>query len=119
MGQWIIIVNMSKIFYDRLLTLEDLDRQIRKIAKAPEEREEIWHLIDEIIHHKALGCILDNLPREHHEEFLEMFHQSPHDEDLLFGYLKEKVGKNVEEILKQELGGLAFELVSEVKSAKK
>lgn len=110
---------MSKIFLDRLLILDDLDRQVKRAAATPEEREEIWHLIDEIIHHKAMGCILDNLPRKHHEEFLEMFHESPHDEDLIFGYLKEKVGENVEEILKQELGSLAFELLSEVKSSKK
>ncbi len=109
---------MSKIFYDRLLTLEDLDREIRKVAKTPEEREEIWHLIDEIIHHKAMGCILDNLPRNHHEEFLEMFGKSPHDEDLLFTYLQDKIGQNVQEILKQELGNLAFELLAEVKSSK-
>lgn len=108
-------MNMSKIFYDRLLTLEDLESEIKKVAKTHEEREEIWHLIDEIIHHKAMGCILDKLPRAHHEEFLEMFHNSPHDEDLLFGYLEEKIGQNAEEILKQELGNLAFELLNEIK----
>lgn len=112
-------MNMSKIFWDRLLTLDDLDREIRKVAKTHEEREEIWHLIDEIVHHKAMGCILDKLPRDHHEEFLTMFHNSPHDEDLLFGYLEDKIGQNVEEILKQELGSLAFELLGEVKSSKK
>jgi len=110
---------MSKIFWDRLLILEDLDREIKKIAKTQEEREEIWQLIDEIIHHKAMGCILDYLPRHHHEEFLEMFHKSPHDEDLIFGYLKEKINQNIEEILKEQLGSLAFELLGEVKLSKK
>ncbi len=110
---------MSKIFWDRLLTLDDLDREVKKVTKTHEEREEIWHLIDEIIHHKAMGCILDRLPRGDHEEFLEMFRKSPHDEDLIFGYLEKKIGENTEEILKQELGSVAFDLLKEVKSSKK
>lgn len=105
---------MSKLFFDHLLELEKLDREIKKVARTREEREEIWALVDEIIHHKALGCILDQLPRDNHEEFLELFHRSPHDEDLLFGYLKEKVGKNIKEVLKTELGNLAFELLKEI-----
>lgn len=110
---------MSKIFYDHLLELEKIDKQIKKIAKTKEEREEIWAIIDEIIHHKAIGCVLEKLPRENHVEFLEMFHSSPHDEDRIFGYLKEKVGNNVEEILKLELGNLAFELLQEIAPIRK
>lgn len=113
------MIAMSKIFWDRLLALDDLDREVKRIAKTQEEREEIWHLIDEIVHHKAMGCILDNLPRDDHEEFLEMFHKSPHDEDLLFGYLQKKIGRNIKEILKQELGNLSFEILGEIKSPKK
>lgn len=97
---------MSKLFFDHLLQLDDFDREIKKVAKTQEEREELWLLVDEIIHHKALGCILDRLPRENHEEFLEMFHKAPHDEEYLFGYLRAKIGKNIEELLKQELGEL-------------
>lgn len=110
---------MSKVFYDHLLELEKIDKQIKKIAKTKEEREEIWSIIDEIVHHKAIGCVLDKLPRENHDEFLEMFHSSPHDEDRIFGYLKEKVGNNVEEILKLELGNLAFELLQEIAPSRK
>ena len=97
---------MSKLFFDHLLSLDQLDREIKKIAKTQEEREELWLLVDEIIHHKVLGCILDKLPQTHHEEFLEMFHKSPQDEEFLFGYLREKIDKNIEEILRQELGDI-------------
>lgn len=106
---------MSKIFYDRLLSLEKIDDEIRKISRSKEEQEELWGLVDEIVHHKALGCILDKLPRDSHEEFLTLFHSAPHDEDLILGYLKEKIGENVEEILRQELGNLAFDLLAEIK----
>ena len=70
---------------------------------------------DEIVHHKVMGCVLDNLPREHHEEFLGIFDASPHDEDLLFTYLRKKVGDNIESLIKQEIGGLASELLEEIK----
>lgn len=107
---------MSKLFFDHLIELKEIDKEIKKAAKTNEEREELWGLVDEIVHHKVMGCILDNLPREHHEEFLDMFHRSPHDEELLFGYLKKKVGENIESLIRQEVGGLADELIKEIKA---
>lgn len=107
---------MSKIFYDHLLDLEKLDKKIKEVASSQEEREEIWGLVDEIIHHRALGCILDRLSPEHHPEFLEMFHDHPHDEDLLFSYLEEKIDKNIRELLRIEMGDLAIELLEDTKN---
>lgn len=109
---------MSKIFYDHLIEFKKVDKQIKKVAKTSEEREELWGLVDEIVHHKAMGCILDKLPGQHHEEFLGMFHKSPHDEELLFGYLRKKVGDNIESLVRQEIGGLATELLSEISNSK-
>lgn len=108
---------MSKIFYDHLVIYEDIERKIDSLAKTQEERDELWGIVDELVHHRALGFILDKLPRAHHEEFLEKFHQSPHDE-ALFGYLKEKIGDNIEELLRQELGNLAYELLEEISGTK-
>ncbi|HJY98591.1 MAG TPA: hypothetical protein VJ227_02675 [Patescibacteria group bacterium] len=105
---------MSKLFFDRLVELKKIDKEIRRIAKTQEDREEIWALVDEIVHHRVMGCILDKLPREHHEEFLEIYHKSPHDEELLFGYLKEKAGPDIEDLIKQEVGGINTELLEEV-----
>lgn len=108
---------MSKLFFDHLLEMEKLDKRIKKVAKTPEEREELWALIDEIVHHKVMGCILDKLPRDNHKEFLEMFHAHPHDEEYLFKYLKEKVGENIEELIKQEIGGIAADILEEIGSS--
>ncbi len=105
---------MSKLFFDHLLSLDKIDKEIKKSAKTVEEREELWALVDEIVHHKAISAILEKLPRDKHEEFLELFHKSPHDEDIIFGYLREKIGENFEEILRQELGDVAFELLEEI-----
>lgn len=105
---------MSKLFFDHLVELKNIDKEVKKIAKTPEEREEIWALIDEIIHHKVMGCVLDNLPRENHEEFLEMYHKSPHNEELLFGYLKSKASPKIEELIKEEIIQLENNLLNEI-----
>ncbi|HKC05203.1 MAG TPA: hypothetical protein VKC54_05030 [Patescibacteria group bacterium] len=106
---------MSKLFFDHLLEFKKIDKEIKEVAKTAEEREELWGLVDEIIHHKVMGCILDKLPRVHHEEFLEMFHSAPHDEELIFGYLRGKVGADIEEKLKKEIEGMSEELLVEMK----
>lgn len=108
---------MSKIFYDRLIVYEEVEKGIKKVAKTSEERDELWKIVDELVHHKAMGFILGKLPQKHHEEFLERFHKAPYDE-ALFDFLKEKVGGNIEELLRQELGGLSFELLTEILGSK-
>lgn len=105
---------MSKIFYDHLIALEDLEKELDSLEATPEEKEELWKLVDEILHHRVLGCILDRLPNDHHEEFLSKFHEAPHDEYLL-DYLKEKIGENIEEIIRGEIGNLAFELLKDIR----
>lgn len=109
---------MSKIFYDDLIAFDEIEKQIKSVAKTSEERDELWQIVDELVHHKVLGCILDKLPRENHEEFLHRFHEAPHDEALM-DYLKEKIGKNAEELIRQEIGNLAFEILQEIKNSKK
>lgn len=104
---------MSKIFYDHLIELEIVEAEIKNASKTPEEKEELWGIVDDIVNHKALGFILDKLPIQHHGEFLEKFHQAPHDADLI-NYLSEKIGENIGELLKQELGDSAYELLKEI-----
>ena len=109
---------MSKLFFDHLVAFEGLENKIDLAAKTAEEREELWGILDSLIHHKVLGFTLDKLPQKHHGEFLEMFHKAPHDEAIL-GYLKDKIGGNFEELLKAELGRLAYEVLGEASKTKK
>ena len=104
---------MSKLFFDHLLSLDKLDKEIKKMAKTPEEREELWLLVDELIHHKVFDVILEKLPKSNHQEFLEMVHKAPHDKDYLFGYLRSKIGENIEDILREELGNLTYEILKD------
>ncbi len=106
---------MSKLFFDHLIILEEVDSEIKKIATSTEEKEEMWLLVDEMVHHKAFDSILSKLPRDNHEEFLELFHSGPHDEIVIFNYLKNKIGQNIEELLKAEFGEFTYEILKELK----
>ena len=106
---------MSKIFYDRLLVLDEVDAEIKAKAQSREEREELWGLVDEIVHHKLMGCVLEKLPHEHHHEFLEKFEKAPQDEGL-FTFLTEKVGEDIESFLKEEINKLKAEILKLVKA---
>ena len=105
---------MSKIFYDRLIVFEEVEAEIKKVAKTPEEKEDLWKEIDEIIHHKLMGCVLEKLPKSYHHDFLEKFEQAPQDEGL-FKFLTEKVGEDIEEFLKTEMSKLKTELLQLIK----
>jgi hypothetical protein len=102
---------MSKLFFDHLVVFEEIEGKIKKTASSKEEREELWGLVDEVTTHKVLEKILDRLPRAHHEEFLELFHKCPHDEIVIFGYLRDKAGKSIEDDLKQDLKNLEADLL--------
>jgi hypothetical protein len=101
---------MSKIFYDDLVDLETIEKKIKKIAKTSEEREELYGLVDEIVHHKVIGCILDQLPEQHHEEFLTAFSKRPHDQKLL-DYLRERISVDIVDFIREEVHKLSVELL--------
>lgn len=105
---------MTKLFFDHLLDLDEVEREVKKTAKTIEQREELWQLVDEMVHHRVMGCIFDNLPKPKHQEFLDKFNLTPHDEGLI-DYLKKEIGKNVDEIIKTEVGSLSMELLDSLR----
>ena len=108
---------MSIVFYDRLIIFEGLDKEIKKLISSKEEEEELWQLVDEISQHRVLGLLLNKLPSEEHVDFMDRFQKAPYDESL-FDYLKEKIGENIEELIRQEIGDLSFELLESLKFQK-
>ena len=106
---------MSKLFFDHLVVLEGVEAEIKKRSSSKEERVELEKIVDEITIHKVLEKVLDNLPPDHYEEFLGLFHKCPHDEVAIFGYLNDKAGKNIEEKLKEDLKDLDREILKELR----
>lgn len=101
---------MSILFFDKLIILNRVERKIKKISSSNEEKLEFFQLVEEIIHHKILGCCLDNLPKNCHIEFLEKYHNAPYDKNL-FKYLDEKTKKNMKKNIKDEIKKLTKDLL--------
>lgn len=109
---------MSVIFYDRLIIFEGLDSKLKKLVSSNDELQEIWRLVEELTHHRIMGCVLDKLPNKHHKKFLKKFENAPHDEKLL-DYLQEKIEDDMEKVIKREAKLLAKEILTELKQKKK
>lgn len=101
---------MSNLFFDHLVVLSSLDKKIKKHSSSNEEMQELWVYVEELIHHKVMGCCLENLPSEHHNDFLEMFHSRPYDREII-NYLNSKIGKDIEKLIKLEIKKLSKELL--------
>lgn len=101
---------MSKIFYDDIVDLKEIEKHVKRAVKNPDEREEIYLLIDDILHHRLLGSILEKLPKEHHKEFMHKFAECPHDEGHI-KYLSDRVTEDVKEFIKSEVRRLSVEIL--------
>ena len=101
---------MSKMFFDHLTDLGKIEKKIKKIAKTKEEREELFYLVDEIIHHRVIGCILDKLPKKEHKKFSKKLAKHPYDENII-NYLQTKITEDVEEFIKKEIDDLRSEFL--------
>lgn len=102
---------MSRVFYDDIIDLREVEKHVKRAVKDPEEREEMYKLIDDILHHRLLSSILERLPKEHHKEFMNKFVDHPHDEGHL-AYLTERVQTDVKEFIKQEVRILSTEILA-------
>ena len=101
---------MSKIFYDHLSDMSHIEKRIKKFAKTEGERHELFKLVDDIMHHKVMTKVLDELPSEHHPEFLDKFSKHPHDHRLL-EYLGAKIAGDVVALIKAEINFVAEEII--------
>lgn len=104
---------MSKLFFDDLVDLSDLEKAINESVESEDERHELWHIVDELLHHHVLGCVFDHLPGEHHEEFLNLYHANPAD-DMLIHFINTRASIDFAELLKNELQSLQNSLLSDV-----
>lgn len=104
---------MSKLFYDHLIALEDVEEEIKNVAETEEERHELWHIVDEIIHHRMLEFFLDHLEEHYHDEFLHNFHEAPHDE-LHLHFLNENIEGEIEEMIRDEVKNLGSEILQKL-----
>ena len=109
---------MSKIFFDKLVSVKQVEKYIAKLTETVEERHELWQLVDEIVHHRVLHCVLNELPKKHHKEFLVKLYEAPHDEDLL-AYSQKKITKDISEFIKLEVQSIENEILKDLQTSRK
>lgn len=95
-------------------TKNSVDRIIKKYASNTEEKEELWKIIEEIVHHRIVGCVLDNLDRKHHEEFLQKINDSKSFDEDLMSYIKSRSSKDIEKEIQRELEIVEIEILQDV-----
>lgn len=106
---------MSKLFFDDLIKFDKLEKKISELAHSPEEKQELWLLVDEALHHRIVSSILDELPPQHHDRFLYHLHQSPQSTKIL-DFLKENIQGNIEEIITRQADALMEDILENIKS---
>ena len=100
---------MSKIFFDHLIEIEEIQLYIDKTATSHEEKEDLWNLVDEFVNHKVISSILSKLDAALHDEFLCMFLDKPYDMEII-NYLNEKLPVPFESLLESRMNLIICEL---------
>jgi len=109
---------MSKVFYDHLIKIEEIVLELDNYELTLEEKDEFINLADATLHHHTLQIILDLLPDVSHQDFLELFYQSPSDQKLI-DFLKEKSDQEIEKKIEEKARQIKKEILQEIKKSTK
>lgn len=102
----------AKPFYHQWVKTERIYCHVQKAGLKKQEEEEIWSLIEETIHMRAIDAVLEKLPANKHEEFLEKFHREPDDLKLM-AYLRHHIA-DVEKHLEATFSKLEREILKDL-----
>lgn len=106
---------MSKpVFYSELIVLDDFEQHLRGSGLAEHEVVALLNDLAETLHTKTLDYILEELPTEHHEEFLVLFSDNP--EDAAHWEFLHSKSPNLKERVAQKLEQFKKDLLSELKA---
>lgn len=107
---------MTNIFYWHLVELSPVKTELTGRGVEEADLVEILDHVEEIIHHRTLNLIYDNLPYQHHREFSNRFAKSPQSRDLL-DFINEKSGKNLNLEIEKNIKETIREILKELKLA--
>lgn len=103
---------MSTLFYDHLISIEPVKQRLA-IHLTQAELDEFLQHLDEVIHAEVTELILSHLPSEHHEEFVTLVHQKPHDASVL-AFVQERTQSDIEEVIRAHVHELVQTLLTSV-----
>ncbi len=84
----------------------------------PKDQQEFLGIIDETLHYHVLDVILTHLPKEHHETFLNRFHKTPHDPELL-SYIQNLTVVDIEKAITERVQEVKKNTLSAINRTKK
>ena len=94
-------------FYDHLLDLSDLEKHLGK-------DEELMLIAKKTLRNHALVSILRVLPKDKHDQFLQEFVKSPHDQKH-WTWLKNEIKDDLEKVIKTEVARAKKEILAQLK----
>lgn len=74
---------MATLFYDHLIDWGKLDQALNALELDKNTYIEYWEHIEHVLHTEVVMVLINHLPEERHEEFLDRFHATPHDNQHL------------------------------------
>jgi|SRR5581483_8348827 len=97
-----------------LTRLEKLEKIIKQSSANSDEKEELWTVVQEIVHHRIIGCILDNLDKSHHEAFMSKYLDKKNIDEEIISFLEEKEGKEITHKLHNTIQEIEEEILKEL-----
>jgi len=90
----------KKPFYHTLIKTKKIYLELEKTNLKGEECKEVLCLVEETINTRAVSALLNKLPEEKHETFMEKFSQIPHSEELwdFFGEEKDNAKDHLSQV---------------------
>ncbi len=103
---------MNKLFFDHLIEIEKLKEKLGQFELKNEELVELEEQIDEVLQHRVIEVVLDNLSESEHQTFIAWVHSDPGDRKLL-EWLKHEI-EDVEEHIRSAIQKAEEELLEEL-----
>ncbi|MEK7111688.1 MAG: hypothetical protein AAB856_03770 [Patescibacteria group bacterium] len=105
---------MTKIFYWHLIELSPLKTELVNRGIGDTDLTEILDHVEEIIHHRTLSLVYDNLPAKHHREFSYKLAKEPHKREIMV-FLQQKSGVDIAELLAENIRLTINEILEELR----
>lgn len=104
---------MAKIFYDDLIAWDVLTEALNALELEAQDRLELTEHLEQALHTEVLILIVDSLPHEKHDEFVERFGAAPHDVEH-FNFLRVHGFENPEKEIKRHARETLVSLLAEL-----
>lgn len=99
--------------HNKYINLKKIEKIINSSSHSLEEKEELWKIVEEIVHHRLMTCALDNLDKKHHQDFLNKYSLNRFNEEII-DYLEKQSGKQMRTKLKEEIDSIEKEILLEL-----